>query len=99
MYVSGARMKTGEEPIANATIVAEEMHTWLRQIDGFEGMIVLSRPGSSIGLTFWVSREVAEKHRPARMEFLDRIASVAGIEVEEILDHDIMFAALGALQT
>jgi len=98
MFVSCTRVRTGEEPIENATIVSEEMHSWLREIDGFEGLIVLSRPGSTIGLTFWKSRHVAERHRAARMEFLERMTSVANVEVEEVLDYDITFAALEPLR-
>jgi hypothetical protein len=99
VYVSGARVRTSDHPIENATIVAEEMHGWLRQIDGFRGFLMLSKEGSTIGLTFWESREVAQRHRVARMEFLERIASVADIEIEEVLDHEVTFAELGPLRT
>lgn len=99
MYVSGARVRTSDQPIENATIVAEEMHSWLREIEGFEGFVMLSRPGSTIGLTFWESRDVAEHHRVARMEFLDRITSVADVEIEEVLDYEVTFADVGALKT
>ena len=99
MYVSGARVHTGDQRIENATIVAEEMHSWLRDIDGFEGLVMLSRPGSTIGLTFWKSREVAERHRVARMQFLERMTSVAGVHVEEVLDHEVTFAEVGPLRT
>src|SRR6266480_1701078 len=95
MYVSGARVKTGNEPIENAPIVAEEMHSWLREIDGFEGLLMLSREGSTIGLTFWQSRDVAERHRVARMEFRDRMTSAAGVQVEETVDYEVTFAHLG----
>jgi len=99
MYVSGARVKTGNEPIENAPIVAEEMHSWLREIDGFEGLLMLSREGSTIGLTFWQSRDVAERHRVARMEFLNRITSVVDVEIEEILDYEVTFANVPPLRT
>src|SRR5919198_6633979 len=97
VYVSGARVRTSDQPIENATIVAEEMHSWLRDIDGFEGFVMLSRPGSTIGLTFWESRDVADRHRVARMEFLERMTSVAGVHVEEVLDHEVTFAEVGPL--
>jgi hypothetical protein len=99
VYVSGARVRTSDQPIENATIVAEEMHSWLREIEGFEGFVMLSRPGSTIGLTFWESRDVAEHHRVARMEFLDRMTSVADVEIEEVLDYEVTFADVGALKT
>ena len=97
MFVSLTRVTTGEQPVANATIVAEELNRWLRDIDGFEGIVMLSREGESLGLTFWRSREVAESHLQARMEFIERMTSVAGVQIEEIVPYHVMFAELGPL--
>ena len=94
MYVSLTRVNTSDEPIENATIVGEEMVRWLHDIDGFLGFLMLSREESTLGLSFWKSREVAERHRVARMEFLGRITSVANVQVEEMLDFDVTFAEL-----
>ena len=94
MYVSVTRVATGDEPIANASIVGEEMHRWLRETEGFRGMMIISREGSSLGLTFWESREIAERHRTARMSFLERVMSVANVEVEEVLDYEVTFSTL-----
>ena len=99
MFVSCTRVKTSDQPIENATIVGEEMERWLREIDGFEGFLILSREGSSLGLTFWQSRDVAERHRVARMEFIERITSIAGLEVEEIEEYELTFAELSPLVT
>ena len=53
MYVSLTRVKTADQPIENATIVAEEMLRWFREMEGFEGLLMLSREGTTLGLTFW----------------------------------------------
>ena len=53
MYASLTRVSTSDQPIENATIIAEEMLSWLREIDGFEGLLMLSREGTTLGLTFW----------------------------------------------
>lgn len=95
MYVSLARVKTSDQPVGSATIVGEEMLRWLRDIDGFEGLLMLSREGTTVGLTFWESQEVAERHRVVRMEFLDRMTSVAGVQIEEREDFEVSFAHLG----
>jgi hypothetical protein len=95
MFVSLTRVTTGDQPIENATIVAEELTRWLRDIDGFEGMVMLSRPGTTLGLTFWASRDVAESHRASRMQFIERMTSVAGVKVEVIEDYEVMFAEFG----
>jgi hypothetical protein len=97
MFVSLTRVKTSDQPTENASIVGEEMLRWLRETEGFEGLLILSREGQSLGLTFWESRDVAERHRVARMEFLERMMSVANVEIEEILDYDVTFAQLGPL--
>ena len=96
MYVSLARVKTSDQPVENATIVGEEMLRWLRDIEGFEGLLMLSREGTTVGLTFWESQEVADRHRVVRMEFLDRMTSVAGVEIEQRDDFEVTFAHLGS---
>jgi uncharacterized protein YndB with AHSA1/START domain len=95
VYVSLTRFNTSDQPIENATIVAEEMLSWLRDIDGFEGMLVFSREGTTIGLTFWHSAEVAQRHRVPRMQFLGRVTSVASLQIEEAVDFELTFAHLG----
>ena len=99
MYVSLTRVSTSDQPVGNATIVGEEMVSWLRGIEGFEGFLMLSREGTSVGLTFWESREVAERHRVVRMQFLERMLAIANVQVEEILDFDVTLAQLPARLT
>jgi hypothetical protein len=92
MYVSLTRVNTGDLPIETATVVAEEMMKWFRQAEGFEGLVFLSREGTTVALTFWESREVAERQRVARMRFRDRMTAAAGAEVEETVDYTVTFA-------
>jgi hypothetical protein len=95
VYVSFTRVDTTASPVDDAAMVAEEMLGWLRDIDGFEGFLMLSREGTSIGLTFWESQEVADRHRVARQQFLERMTSVAGVRIEERTDFEVAFAELG----
>ena len=67
---------------------------WLRDIEGFDGFLMLSREDTTLGLTFWESREVAERHRVPRMEFLQRMTSVADVQVDETTDFEVTFAEL-----
>ena len=99
MYVSVTRTKDPlGQSIDLATITGEEMVPWLRQIDGFEGLLLLSNEteGATLVLSFWESREVADAHRVARMEFRDRITSTVGVEVVETKSFEVAFAELGA---
>jgi hypothetical protein len=97
VHVSVTRVSTGDQPIENATIVGQEMHRWLRETEGFRGMLVVSREGTSLGLTFWESREAAERQRAARMSFLERMMSVASGDIEEIVEYEVTFADVPAL--
>jgi hypothetical protein len=94
VYVSLTRVNTGDQPIGNATVVAEEMLRWFRETEGFEGLLMISREGTTLGLTFWESREVAERHQFARMQFRDRMTSAARVQVEETVDYEVTFAHL-----
>ncbi|MBA2295318.1 MAG: hypothetical protein H0W16_09310 [Actinobacteria bacterium] len=98
MYVSVTRTKDPlDQSIELATIAGEEMVPWLRQIDGFEGLLMLSNEteGATLVLSFWESREVAEAHRVARMQFRDRITSALSVEVVETTGFEVSFAQLG----
>lgn len=97
MYVALTRVSTGDQPIENATIVGEEMFRWFREMEGFEGLLFLSTEGTTLGLTFWESSEVADRHRVARMQFRDRMTSAANVQVEETVDYEVTFAQLGPL--
>ena len=97
MFVSSTRVSTSDQPIEIATIVAQEMTGWLRDIDGFEGFVMLSRQGTTVGMTFWESREAADRHRVARMQFIERMSSVVGVEIEEMVEYQVTFAELGPL--
>jgi heme-degrading monooxygenase HmoA len=95
VYVTVTSAKTSDQPIENATIVAEEMMRWLRDIEGFEGFLMLSQEGRTLGLSFWESREAAEHHRVARAQFRERMLSVADVEIEDSSDFEVTFADLG----
>ena len=97
MHVTVTRTKAPPgEPIEIATIAGEEMLPWLQQIQGFEGLVMLSNEAEGITLTlsFWESREVAEEHRAARLEFRDRVTSAVNVLVEETLDYEVTFGHL-----
>ena len=96
MHVSVTRVSTGDHPIGTATIVAEEMARWLCDLDGYEGFLTLSREGTTLGLTFWSSAEAAERQRALRMQFLERMTAVAGVEVEEVVGYEVSFAQVPA---
>ena len=56
---------------------------------------MLTKEGTAIGLSFWESAEVAARHRVARMQFIERMTSIAGVELEGTVDYEVAFADLG----
>jgi heme-degrading monooxygenase HmoA len=84
-----------------ARISGETMAPWLREIEGFMGLLMLSSQETGVThvLTFWESREVAEKHREARSSLRDRITSTVDVEVQETADYELAFADVPSLRS
>ena len=100
MYVSVTKTTDPlDQPIEYATIAGEEMLPWLSEIEGFEGLLVLTNEaeGATLVLAFWESEAVAERHRVARMQFRDRITAAVNVQVVETGAYEVAFAQLGAL--
>jgi hypothetical protein len=94
VHVTITRVSTGEQPLGNATIVAQEMTGWLREMEGFRGMLFLTREGETLGLSFWATKEDAERQGAVRAEFVERMASVAQVTIVDRLDYDVAYASL-----
>jgi hypothetical protein len=86
------------QPLDVATIAGEEMLPWLREIDGFEGLLMLSEEsdGTTLVLTFWSDRRIADEHRVARERFRDGITAAVGVRVLDVADYELTFADLGS---
>ena len=97
MHVTLTRVSTGEEPNSVATMVGEEMDRWLRDLEGYEGFLMLSCDGTTYGMTFWESTEAAERYGALRSEFRERMVGLTGAEIEEVVDLDMTYARLPQL--
>jgi hypothetical protein len=99
VYVSLTTTRSApDEPIEIATIAGEEMLPWFREIEGFEGLLMLSNEanGTTLALVFWESEEIAERHRASRMAFRDRVTAAANVEVQDTVGYEVTFAHLGS---
>jgi hypothetical protein len=99
VHVTIVRVGTGEQDIATATIVGDEMLRWLSDLDGFVGLMMLSRAGTTLSMTIWESTEIAERHQAVRQEFRERISAVAQVEIETVEEFEVTFAHVAALMT
>jgi hypothetical protein len=95
VYVSITKTDTGELPVDTAAIVGEEMERWLRDMEGFEGLMLLARPGETLGLAFWASEEVAQRHAETRAAFRERMLSIAGARIVSVEGYEVAFSRLG----
>ena len=92
VFATVTTVDTGGEPLTSAIILAEEMERWLRDLEGFQGFVLLANEGHALGITFWASREAAERLASTRSEFRERVLSIAGVRIDEVVDYDFAFA-------
>jgi hypothetical protein len=101
MYATMTTTHGSNEDMAMvAAITGEAMLTWLREIEGFLGLIMLTQDatGTTQAIAFWESEEVAERHRVARMRLRDRVTATVDVEVQETVPYDVSFAELPAIK-
>jgi hypothetical protein len=49
-------------------------------------------------ISFWESKEVADRSRVARLKLRDRITSTVGVDVQETEAYDVGFAQLSSFR-
>jgi hypothetical protein len=70
------------------------MSAWLADLPGFEGMLMLSREGETLGISFWASQEDMQRQETLRAEFVERIAAVAQVEIVDRAPYEVTFSRL-----
>jgi hypothetical protein len=72
-----------EDLPGTARMASEVMLDWLRQIDGYRGLLALvdEASGSACFVTFWENEEAVVKTRVSRSTLRDQMAATAGAEV------------------
>ena len=97
MFVSVTTTDTTGTPEEEATIVGEEMDSWLRELDGFRGLVLLAAPGVTLGLAFWETEEAARRHESVRSEFRERMLTIAGARIERVDGYDVAYSRVEGL--
>ena len=96
MFVSITTADSKGRPLEEATLVAQEMEGWLREIEGFQGFMMLHRDGTTLGVAFWESAEAAERQRTLRSQFVEKITSLVEVDIQSVDEFELAFARLGA---
>jgi hypothetical protein len=92
VYVSITRCDTTDSPPEDGPIVGEEMDAWLRDLEGFRGLLLLTREGETLGLAFWETQELADQHSELRAEFRERMLGIAGVKILGVEGYDVAFS-------
>ncbi len=88
-----------ENMLETAGVVGEAMFSWLSEIEGWQGLLMLvnEETGTTQVISLWKSKEVAERHTHARLQFRDRITATVDVEVQETVGYEVGFAQLRGL--
>jgi hypothetical protein len=75
-------------------MAGESMLAWLKQIDGYRGLLALvdEESGTAYFVTFWENLEAVEKSRTSRSSLRSQMAATAGAEVVGIEEFTVAYA-------
>ena len=92
MYVSITRCDTSESADEDGPLVGEEMDGWLRALEGYRGLMVVTRGDETLGLAFWDNEELAQRHDELRKAFRERMLTLAGVRILGVDGYDVAFS-------
>lgn len=72
-------------------IASESIETWLRDYDGYRGLLVFANEESQTSrvITLWETAEHEERSRASRGAMRDQIAATVGMEVVDFAVYDV----------
>ncbi len=78
---------------ATARVVGETMLGWLREFEGYTGLMILTNEesGRAQVITFWESEEAAERSKLARLKMRDQMTSTVQMEVTSTEPYAVAF--------
>jgi hypothetical protein len=82
----GANLET------EARMAAEALLPWVRQFDGYRGMIVLSDGvnGRARFVTFWEDLDALERSEHGRKQVREQMAKTAGVEIDDVQAYTVL---------
>jgi heme-degrading monooxygenase HmoA len=92
MYASLTTVRGGGPDVSTtARMAAESMLTWLREFDGYRGLLVLGDPetGNARIVSFWDSEEALDRSEKSRREVRESMVSAAGAELDSVVRYEL----------
>src|SRR5215211_5324537 len=87
MYLSVTTVTdAGPQVAQTAEMAGESMVTWLRDFDGYGGIVILADPesGTARFMTFWDSKESAERSERGRKQVRESMIEAAVATLESV---------------
>jgi len=90
-----ANMTTVKGEIADldegATMAGEAILPWVKEFDGYKGMIVLTdgESGTAHFVTFWENEEALDRSAYGRQQVREQMAKTAGVEIESVRAYTV----------
>jgi hypothetical protein len=87
--VTSDRGNLGDE----ARMAAEALLPWVRQFDGYRGIVVMSgENGKAHFLTFWEDEHALQKSEFGRAQVREQMAKTAGVEIESVQAYNVILS-------
>lgn len=75
-----------------ARLAAESMLTWLREFEGYRGLLVFADPqtGTARIMTLWDSSDDLERSERGRTQVRESMVAAAGAEIESVERYELV---------
>jgi hypothetical protein len=75
-----------------ARMAADALLPWVRQFDGYRGMIVLSdgENGTARFVTFWEDKDALDRSEYGRKQVREQMAKTAGVEIDDVRPYAVL---------
>jgi heme-degrading monooxygenase HmoA len=75
-----------------AKMAAEALLPWVRQFDGYRGIVVLSdrENGTAHFVTFWEDEEALRRSAHGRQQVREQMAKTAGVDITSVQAYSVL---------
>ena len=83
----------GPQVVETARMAGESMLTWLREFDGYQGLVILADPetGTARFMTKWDSKEAVQRSEHGRRQVRETMIAAAGAQPAPVELFEVVF--------
>lgn len=93
MQASLTTVRGAGPDVANtARLAAESMLAWLREFEGYRGLLVIADPESGVAriMTLWESGDDLERSARGRTQVRESMVAAAGAEIDSVERYELV---------